>query len=492
MNDIFDEIWSTDLLNRRADAEFLTRFLSNRLDERGELGIARSYVLNIEADWGQGKSFFLDRFREHLQSSGHLVACVNAWRDDHADDPLLAVMSAIDDVIAPLIERDLKRDQSWKAIKKNVGAITLAVGKGAVQSLANRYLADAVDEIKEIVSEEGGEETADSVKSSLSAGVSRILDQTTENLLADFKESQNSIGSFRCSLEEFLKVGVGKKATLPLFVFVDELDRCRPAYAIAMLERVKHLFDIDNVVFVFATNTIQLRHAVSPLYGTAFDAQKYLFRFFDRTYHFEDPAPEEFVAALVARAKLDVEELILPPHQEILPFLVGMFTHFGLSLRDIEQCFDILRSILTVWEAPTKLQGIVLLPQIVAHQQGLSLGPTKKFIDDLIRLSANKDREEADWQFQFPRGPFGNEGENTYTGIHILRTFLTMAEKSLPEAAAGGGQRGTVNQWVGQLLGAEFRQLHHATYDGNNPPYSLVTQYPEFVRSAGRLTPSLD
>lgn len=491
MSDAFDEIWKTDLLNRRADAEFLSRFLLNRIDERGEQGVPRSYVLNIEADWGQGKSFFLDRFSKHLQSSGHLVAFVNAWRDDHADDPLLAVMSAIDDVISPLIERDRKRDKSWKAIKKNVGAITMAAGKGAVQSLANRYLADAVDEIKEIVSEQGGAETADAVASSLSAGVSRFLDETTENLLAGFKEGQTSIHSFRRKLDEFLKVGVGEDAILPLFVFVDELDRCRPVYAIAMLERVKHLFDIDNVVFVFATNTMQLRHAVSPVYGTAFDAQKYLFRFFDRTYLFEDPQPEEFVSALIARAKIDVRKLILPPNQEILTFLVDLFTHFGLSLRDIEQCFDILRSILTVWEAATKLHGIVLLPQIVAHQQGLTLGPTNKFIDDLIRLSTNKNREEVDWQFQFPRGSFSDEGADGHTGIHILRTFLAMAEKSLPEASSGG-QRGTLNGWIGQMLGSEFQQLYQGTYDVNNPPYSLVKRYPEFVRSAGRLTPSLD
>ena len=83
------EIWSADLLGRQADAIFLVDFLNRKVAERGKLGATRSFALNIDATWGDGKSFFLANLRRSLESRGHVVALVNAWADDHADDPLL-------------------------------------------------------------------------------------------------------------------------------------------------------------------------------------------------------------------------------------------------------------------------------------------------------------------------------------------------------------------------------------------------------------------
>lgn len=58
-----------------------------------------------------------------------------------------------------------------------------------------------------------------------------------------------------------------KQKELPAFIFIDELDRCRPSYAVEMLETIKHIFDISGVVFVVATDTEQLQHAVKVVYG---------------------------------------------------------------------------------------------------------------------------------------------------------------------------------------------------------------------------------
>lgn len=66
----------------------------------------------------------------------------------------------------------------------------------------------------------------------------------------------------------------------PIFIFIDELDRCRPDYAISLLEIVKHIFDIKNFVFIIATNTDQLQHSIKNVYGNDFSANDYLGRFF--------------------------------------------------------------------------------------------------------------------------------------------------------------------------------------------------------------------
>ena len=77
----------------------------------------------------------------------------------------------------------------------------------------------------------------------------------------------------------------------PIYILIDELDRCRPIYALTLLERVKHLFDISGYQFVIATDTEQLQHTVRAVYGEGFDARRYLKRFFDIQYSFPEVDP---------------------------------------------------------------------------------------------------------------------------------------------------------------------------------------------------------
>ena len=66
-----------------------------------------------------------------------------------------------------------------------------------------------------------------------------------------------------------------------LVVFVDELDRCRPTFAVEILESIKHYFDDDRIIFVMSINKSQLIHTISKFYGNEFDSSLYLNKFFD-------------------------------------------------------------------------------------------------------------------------------------------------------------------------------------------------------------------
>lgn len=66
-----------------------------------------------------------------------------------------------------------------------------------------------------------------------------------------------------------------------LIIFVDELDRCKPSYAVQLLERVKHYLCDDRILFVFAVNLEELQHTIKHFYGETFDACRYLDRFFN-------------------------------------------------------------------------------------------------------------------------------------------------------------------------------------------------------------------
>lgn len=68
-----------------------------------------------------------------------------------------------------------------------------------------------------------------------------------------------------------------------MVIILDELDRCRPSFALSLMEKVKHVFDMKDVVFIFSTNVDQLEAMVKKQYGHSIDASNYLSKFFSFT-----------------------------------------------------------------------------------------------------------------------------------------------------------------------------------------------------------------
>ena len=83
-----------------------------------------------------------------IANRGHIVASVNSWRDDHADDPLLAVMSAIDGALRPMIADDEAIQTAWKSIRRVGGKVAVAALKGVlIQGVTKVVGAAGIDEI---------------------------------------------------------------------------------------------------------------------------------------------------------------------------------------------------------------------------------------------------------------------------------------------------------------------------------------------------------
>ena len=82
-------------------------------------------------------------------------------------------------------------------------------------------------------------------------------------------------------IKQLINDVINKSHCKSIVIFVDELDRCNPSYAVRLLEDIKHYFLMDNVTFVFSVNLSELQHMVKSVYGEQFDAFRYLDRFFD-------------------------------------------------------------------------------------------------------------------------------------------------------------------------------------------------------------------
>ena len=372
--------WKSDLLDRTAQSAYLIDFLVEKVRRRKDLGQTGSFVLNIEADWGSGKSFFLAGMRDDLAKRRHLVAWVDAWKDDHADDPLLAFMAAVDLTLVPFVKKEGPVQKAWNKTRRNGSAIALKFAIGATKRALQKGIGEeALDYIFDDDNEAASDSTQGSVteeivKAASDAGTLeavKILDATAEKLVRGFRQTTKTIDSFKKNLGRTLgAVSQDGHRSLPKFVLVDELDRCRPTYAVSLLERIKHFFDVDDVVFVIATDTAQLQHSIRGAYGGEFDGERYLRRFFDLTYRFPlVKEPKAFIAQYIY--KID-ESKVLHPDTSLENLLLALWktNAFDGDFRTFLQCLDHCETVITAWKHNQRIALTLLIEEVIKFQIG--------------------------------------------------------------------------------------------------------------------------
>ena len=259
------EPFRDDLLNRKEPVEILTELIAN---------FEGPCVLALDAEWGNGKTTFLRMWSRHLRNLEFPVVEFNAWETDFAEQPFLALSSELTRGLEEYADESLeKKIERTKELTKELLVQAVPIGL---------RLASA----------------------SLGANVGDIFESLVKEKLDAYSEAQNSIRKFRRTLHETAE-DLWERTEYPLVVMIDELDRCRPSYAVELLEIAKHLFSVDRIVFVLAVNRSELVHSIKALYGSEFDAQGYLGRFFDVDIRLPEPEREEFLEALLRAIDFD-------------------------------------------------------------------------------------------------------------------------------------------------------------------------------------------
>lgn len=307
------EPFENDLFERKALAERLTGYI-DRLNE--------GCVIGIHANWGEGKSWFGRNWHAQLVRRGYPAIYVDAFQNDFMEDAFLLIAS---EIISISKETSTKATLTEKA--KAVGKNILPAGAKAVISAAGKALIGA----------EASEEFADALKG-IPDDFGKAAEKYIERQLKNHDLTQKSIASFRETLKEF-----SSKQEHPLVFFIDELDRCKPTFAVQIIERIKHFFDVPNLIFVLLLNRSQLEAAIQGVYG-AIDPHIYLGKFI----HFYLTLPK--VSGTQATTQ-DHNRLYLRKiasrcgyvgNDDISNFIeaVTIFAGvFGLSLRDLERAF---------------------------------------------------------------------------------------------------------------------------------------------------------
>ncbi len=239
-----------DLFQRSNLAERLTGFVQ-RLDKTGG-------VIAIDAPWGDGKTWFVENWERKLKKDGYKTAFLNLFKHDHVDDPFAMLCS---EVIAQL---DLGPNEKDRLLEKGK-----VVAKTLIPLMTKALITYGMKSATGFTPDEFNEAMGE-----LSQGLGDQAKEFVADTIKQFEDDKKSMEAFLGLLTEYASA-----LEKPLVVFIDELDRCRPDFAVRTIERIKHFFDVPKIIFVLSVNRTQLTAYVRGIYGIQEEANQYLNKF---------------------------------------------------------------------------------------------------------------------------------------------------------------------------------------------------------------------
>jgi hypothetical protein len=317
------------LFGRKAFAESLTQLLRH---------VSESLVIVVHAPWGEGKTTFARMWRAELARQKLSVIYFDSYAADYFHDPFVSFSGEILDLAEKRLSegKGLIERREFKKTAVEVGKrLAGLAAKVAIKSATLGALEEAhIKELKDIGCE-------------IATGIAEIGAGTIEKRIEHYVVEKDSLAHFKKSLAKLAGL-VREEQGFPLTIIVDELDRCRPDFALALLERIKHLFDVENVAFVLLVNRDQIESYIKRVYGDV-DARAYLLKFANLFVDLPHQASEYQLQYETGRRDYcqtlfdhyDFSEKVSEP--TFLARSLGVLSeHFVLTLREIEKVFTVL------------------------------------------------------------------------------------------------------------------------------------------------------
>ncbi len=279
-------------------------------------------VIGLDSPWGSGKTTFLQMLAGELKKTNgkNSVIYFDAFEVDYMDDPFIAFAGELSAHIENLTSLDEKiKDKFTKSLTQ--------VGKGLFKRLIKVGVKAAtlnsidIDEVEEDIANE------------FAKSATSILDQEVESSIKAYQEKKAAVNELKSSLSQIAEdLTEGDKS---LIFIIDELDRCRPDFALRILEQIKHLFSTPNVHFILSADFKQLEAMVKNAYGSEYDSEKYFHKFKDYSISLKHQDPVEKYLGFYSRET----------NRNILGFgsyhffscLERIHDLYDLSLRDLEK-----------------------------------------------------------------------------------------------------------------------------------------------------------
>lgn len=226
-------------------------------------------VVALNGDWGSGKTTFIRMWKGHAEQNGFSVIYFDAFAHDYQEDAFLALAGQV------LAHADIKlglndeeKADVVNAYKDKAAAVGKSLMRAGVKVGINAITLGVVN----------GDEQIDHFERYLSNELANAVDRCVSERLDQQAEEAEIFKNFRGELSA---LSARLKSDRPLVIIIDDLDRCRPSFALDLLEKAKHFFSVEGVHFILVTNLEQLCNSVCARYGPNIDARTYLERFID-------------------------------------------------------------------------------------------------------------------------------------------------------------------------------------------------------------------
>lgn len=245
-----------DLLGLKDFANRLEKFINIEHDY-----VEGSLVIALSSKFGSGKTTFLNMWKSYQEDSGQsssekpIIISLNAWESDYYGDPLFAIISALGDSI----KRKGESAQKLLDAAKNVGWFSAAIGN---------QLATKITGVDAVAAGELAEK-----KKAKRNGENQIV----KDSFSIYEGRKTAMNALKGAIRDFVEDSKPK-----VLFLVDELDRCRPDYAISYLETIKHIFDVKGAVFLLAADRHQLENSAKTAFGANLDFDEYYRKFIHR------------------------------------------------------------------------------------------------------------------------------------------------------------------------------------------------------------------
>ncbi|WP_028867900.1 KAP family P-loop NTPase fold protein [Psychromonas arctica] len=291
------------------------------------------FVLAIDASWGEGKTSFTHQLIYDLKYSNNLIPIYyDAFSNDFSSDTFLSIGATISHEVEKHFQKKGLNNKNkiqithLKSVTKKTAVELVKLGTNlAVRSLTAGVVGSS--ELEKFASDAFNSVTFDTLELDLN------------KKFEAYENSKTSIQSYVKALESVCSENE------KVVFFIDELDRCRPNFAVEVLEKIKHLFLAKNVIFVISYNKLQLSKIISSVYGVdAEDSFKYLEKFI----HIEAKLPmidskyQESSYKLLFNSFVDEFDIQLPSDEYLRNMFISLCSdkHLKMNSREIERAFS--------------------------------------------------------------------------------------------------------------------------------------------------------
>lgn len=306
-------------------------------------------VFALDAGWGQGKSTFIKMWRgylEHKRAKKVRTIYFDAFENDYQKDAFLALASEMYQLISQGDE------PKQVAFKQKLIKACKSLFRGGTKLAVRTATAGIID---------GG--MLDKAETEISNLVADQFDELIKDRFEHAYKDKLALKEFKTYLETFAEEqGNGS----PIVFIIDELDRCKPDFALELLEQVKHLFSVQGITFLLVTNRAQLEESIKTRYGQQIDSVNYLHKFVNvwlqmprATEEYNDNGYQYLQYAL--NSMCSREELNKNP--EMLADLSAIVKYYRPSFREIERTlsyFAIANNMITGTYS-TYVQGLIAI-----------------------------------------------------------------------------------------------------------------------------------